>query len=98
MASSAEGALWEDYVQALSEIAAVPAASIRRESSITDDLGIDSLGIVELAVTLIERFKAVGMERALGDTDWSELTVGGAFDRYVVPAVREAERRTGITK
>jgi acyl carrier protein len=89
--SSADTALWESYVRVLSEISGVPVGSIERDSSIRNDLGLDSLGIVELAVALIEQFEAEGMEKALARVDWKELTAGTAFDRYV--SVGEAEAK-----
>jgi acyl carrier protein len=81
--NSVDTALWESYLRVLSQISGTPTASIERSSSIRDDVGLDSLGIVELAVALIEQFEAEGMEKALASVNWGELTVGGAFDRYV---------------
>lgn len=88
MAGSTDTDLWATYTRTLSKISAMPAESIRRDSSIGDDLGMDSLGIVELVVALIERFKAEDMEEALGSEDWKRLTVGDLFDRYVSNAGR----------
>lgn len=85
MPSSADTALWESYIRLLSQISGVPTAAIDRSSSLREDLALDSLGIVELAVALIDRFEAEGMEKALAQVDWDELTVGAAFERYVRP-------------
>lgn len=91
MPSSADTATWESYIRVLSQISGIPPASIGRDSSIRNDLGLDSLGIVELAVTLVEQFEAEDMEKTLAQVDWKELTVGTAFDRYVSREGTEAE-------
>ena len=83
MADSGNDAAWRRYIDVVSEVSDVSVESIHRDSLITNDLGLDSLAIVELTVALIEELKAEGMEKALGSMDWGELTVGALFDRYL---------------
>lgn len=83
MTDSGNGAAWRRYIDVISEVSDVSVESIHRDSSITRDLGLDSLAIVELAVALIEKLKAEGMEKALGSMDWGKVTVGELFDQYL---------------
>lgn len=80
MADSGSDAAWARYIDVVSEVSGIQAEKIHRDSSITRDLGLDSLAILELAVALIEELKAKGMENALGGMDWGELTVGALFE------------------
>ncbi|MFC0213604.1 acyl carrier protein [Paenibacillus chartarius] len=45
-----------DFQQSLSELSRVPVYSIREDASLRDDLGIDSLQMVNLIVRLTEQF------------------------------------------
>lgn len=46
----------EDFRQLISDIAKIPLSQIKETSSIKDDLGIDSLQLVNLIVLVAERF------------------------------------------
>lgn len=83
MADSANDAAWRRYIDVVSEVSDVSVESIHRDSSITKDLGLDSLAILELTVALIEELNAEGMEEALGSMDWGEVTVGALFDQHL---------------
>jgi len=48
--------IFEHVVQALAEQFEVPAETITMETSLVDDLGADSLDVVELIMTLQETF------------------------------------------
>lgn len=48
--------IFEHVVQALAEQFEVPAETITMETSLVDDLGADSLDVVELIMTLEETF------------------------------------------
>lgn len=47
----------DDLRKLVAQIADIPEASVRPESSFKDDLGIDSLGMVELAMLLEDNFQ-----------------------------------------
>lgn len=47
---------FEDFQQLVSELSQVPIKSIDEDSSFRDDLGIDSLQMVNLIVRLTDRF------------------------------------------
>jgi len=83
VANSAGDAAWECYIGVVSKISGVQADKIHRNSLMTRDLGLDSLATFELAVALIDKFEAEGMEDELDSVDLRGLTAGAIFDRYL---------------
>ena len=54
MASTEE--IRSDLADIVNEVAGVPAADVQLDKSFTDDLGMDSLGMVEVVVAAEEKF------------------------------------------
>jgi acyl carrier protein len=83
VADRADDAAWERYIGVVSEISGVQDDKIHRNSLMTRDLGLDSLATFELAVALVDKFEAEGMENELDSVDLRGLTAGAIFDRYL---------------
>lgn len=67
---------FEKFTQCAVEVLAVDAAKVTPEASFADDLGADSLDLVELVMSLEENFNV-----EVGEDELKEITtVGEAFD------------------
>lgn len=77
---------WEDFAAVVAAIAEIDAAAIQRDSRLIGDLGLDSLALVELVVTLVERYEMVRLVDELEQRDWTTTTVGQLFDEAHRPA------------
>ena len=65
----------------LGDVADVPAADVTPDARFGEDLGIDSLTLVELVVAIEDRFGQV-----IPDDDWSRFaTVGDAVTHLTAP-------------
>ncbi len=67
---------FKQFCQLLSELTHVPHEKINESSSFRDDLGIDSLQMVNVYIQLSQRF-AIGLEQWIGSADIT--TVGGVY-------------------
>ncbi|MFC4535912.1 acyl carrier protein [Sphaerisporangium dianthi] len=58
---------FEILARTVHEVAGVPTAAIRRESLLVEDLGLDSLALVEVMYVLEERLNIAVPEESLAD-------------------------------
>ncbi|AVH55800.1 MULTISPECIES: acyl carrier protein [Streptomyces] len=63
----------------VSEIAGAPTADVRPDTSFADDLGVDSLTLIELVVAAEERFAVTIPDGRVGDL----RTVGDVVDHIL---------------
>jgi acyl carrier protein len=81
---------WSEFTERVSEVAAIDPHDIRRESSIVDDLRLDSLSLTELVVLCLVDLDFTALGNALPDREWRRATVGGLYDEYVRHATGRA--------
>lgn len=74
---------WERLAGEIARIAGVSERDVTTESRLSNDLGLDSLGCVELVTTLINDFGVHVEADIFMDSDWGRLTAGEVFHRYV---------------
>jgi hypothetical protein len=71
---------WDRFAAEVAEIADVPASELRRETRLIEDLGLDSIQLVEIAVVLISGYGAGEAGEGLGGRSWDGVTVGELFE------------------
>lgn len=79
MASTEE--IRSDLADIVNEVAGVPAADVQLDKSFTDDLGMDSLGMVEVVVAAEEKFGV-----SIPDDDVKGLKTVGDAVAYIQKA------------
>jgi acyl carrier protein len=75
--------------EVLGAVANVPAADVTPEARFAEDLGIDSLTLVDVGVAIEDRFGQV-----IPDDDWSRFaTVGDVVTHLTAPAFARGRTR-----
>jgi acyl carrier protein len=73
----APGAAWRELALAVADLAGAPLTEITPESRLIEDLGLDSLALVELLVVVMEHHHdAATMADRLEDRSWDGVTLG----------------------
>ena len=88
---------WDAFVADVAVIADVPLADIGADTRLIEDLGCDSLSLVELVVALIEDYGMEGLSQNLGERTWQGVTVGALYDEYCAEDDRSAGTRFDFT-
>lgn len=70
---------WEGFAATLGELTTVDATSIGREARLIEDLDIDSLGLIELVVAMVNEY-SLAIPNGLDARQWEGLTAGQLFD------------------
>jgi acyl carrier protein len=70
---------WEEFASEVAEVLSVPAASIRRDARLVEDIDADSLAVIELVTALIGDY-GLSMPNGLDPSRWQGLTAGQLFD------------------
>ncbi len=74
---------WAEFADRVAQAAGIPASDIEPESRLLADLGLDSLGLAELIVALIETYAPQSLMGDLDDRTWEELTAGALYEECV---------------
>lgn len=83
---------WPEFAAHISEAANVPVESIEPGTRLLEDLGLDSLALVEVIVTLLVDLDMTSLQSDLAKREWLHVTVGELFAEYErgrAPARRE---------
>lgn len=73
---------WNELVDEAARFAQVPADSIGRETFLIEGLGLDSLALTELLITLIEEHGAEALADELFARSWERVTLAQLFETY----------------
>ncbi|MGO9955501.1 MAG: acyl carrier protein [Solirubrobacteraceae bacterium] len=83
---------WQQFAEAIAEIACVPADQVGPDTRLIADLNIDSLALVEIFAVLVTDFGMDTLAAELDDRRWEILTLGELYEEHrtgqrVKPAV-----------
>jgi hypothetical protein len=70
---------WDRFAADVAAIAQVPAEAVSRDARVIEDLGLDSLALLEVVVLLAETTGGVGTEE-LETRRWDGVRLGDLFD------------------
>lgn len=70
---------WERFAAALAEITQLPLDAVNPGSRLIEDLGLDSLALVELVVFAIETYNPATVSKELDARQWEGVTAGEFF-------------------
>lgn len=76
---------WPDLTREVARFADVPADSIERDTRLIEDLGLDSLALTELLVTLIEAHDLDSLAEELVQRSWENVSAGELYELYCAP-------------
>jgi acyl carrier protein len=77
---------WEQFVAEVASIAEVPVTDIQPETSVIEDLALDSLALAELGVVLVDKYDTWSLSRDLETRSWENVTVRDLYDEYLTGA------------
>jgi len=89
MTITSEQDLWDVVRQAVLTVLSVPAQTLQKSTRLVDDLGADSLALVEIVEVSEEQLRARGVSLWVDDDTLSQLTVLGDL----VSALRSAKEK-----
>jgi acyl carrier protein len=89
MTITSEQDLWDVVRQAVVTVLSVPAQTLQKSTRLVDDLGADSLALVEIVEVSEEQLRARGVSLWVDDDTLSQLTVLGDL----VSALRSAKEK-----
>lgn len=70
---------WVDFARCIANVIEIPANEVRPDAKLMPDLGLDSIGLAELAVTLRETYESSDRRIDLEHWNWETVTVGQLF-------------------
>jgi acyl carrier protein len=73
---------WNEVVVEVARFARVRTDSIDRETTLIEGLGLDSLALTELLVTLIEEHDVDALSGDLFVRSWEDVTLAELYERY----------------
>ena len=73
---------WQEFVRIVAEVADVSSNELMRETRLVEDLGLDSLALVEIVVALLVDFGVEELSETMQDSAWVEVTLGMVYDEY----------------
>jgi acyl carrier protein len=79
---------WNELVGEVADFAQVPAQSIGRQTLLIEDLGLDSLALTELLITLIDEYEIEALSAELFARNWERVSVGELFEVYCKSGAR----------
>ena len=71
---------WEEFRARLAELAGVPVGDVTPGSRLVEDLGLDSLGVTEVAVLLLVDYELEGLSDELQRSGWEGVTAGDVYE------------------
>jgi acyl carrier protein len=73
---------WTEFAGAVAGLAGVPAEHVTTDTRLVDDLGLDSLALAELVVTLVADFGIESLAQDFDERNWAAVTVGALYDDW----------------
>jgi acyl carrier protein len=73
---------WGELMAEVAPFTEVAPERISRDSMLIEDLGLDSLALTELLITLIEEHGAEPLTEELFSRSWERVTLGELFSVY----------------
>ncbi len=70
---------WGEFIDTIAEVVPEPSTELAPETRPIEDLGLDSLALIELLVVLIEKYDPAGLAGPLDDRTWEGVTLGILF-------------------
>lgn len=73
---------WDSFADAIAAAAQVQPSAVARSTRLSADLGLDSLALAELVVSLIVDFQMEVVAEDFDERNWGEITAGQLYDEY----------------
>lgn len=70
---------WEAFRDEVAAIAQVDAASVSPETRLIEDLALDSVALVEVAVLLMDELGMAALSAELESRSWEGVTLGALY-------------------
>jgi acyl carrier protein len=70
---------WLNFAERMAKLTDIPAEAITPDAKLMQGLGLDSLGLAELAVALQEAYESRDRPIDLEGRNWETITVGQLF-------------------
>jgi acyl carrier protein len=67
--------IWDEFISVVAEFTELPVESI-------ENLGLDSLALTELLITLIEDHGVDALTEDLFERSWERVTLAALFEKY----------------
>jgi acyl carrier protein len=96
--TSAEKLGWEEFANAIALAGKLPAENVRQDQRLLEDLGLDSLGLLEVIVFLVVDCGMEALADELPERDWRGVSAGELYREYRegVPPPRREEFTTRL--
>jgi acyl carrier protein len=75
---------WEEFQAAIADATGFPPGELARDRRFIEDLGFDSLQVVEILIMLIEDYGLSDLLGELQDRPWRDVTLGQLFDEVAM--------------
>jgi acyl carrier protein len=75
---------WEEFQAAVAEATGFPRDDLARDLRFIEDLGFDSLQVMELLVMLIEDYRLTDLLGELQNRPWQDVTLGELYDEVAM--------------
>ena len=72
-----------DFVATIARTADIPAERLAAQTRLVPDLGLDSLALTEVVVTLVAEYDMATLADDVDDRDWNEMTAQDLYDEYL---------------
>jgi acyl carrier protein len=96
MTAEGLGVAWERLKAEVARIADIDETGIERDALLVRDLGLDSCGLVELAVVLSDDFDIELSAEDVRDVKWSTITMATVLAWVQYPPRGEAVKADGV--
>ena len=71
---------WLSFTKRIAEVTRTPAELIRPDARVVEDLGLDSLALAELSVSLREAYETAEYQLQLESRRWEATTIGQLYE------------------
>lgn len=88
---------WNEFIRVVAQFTELPVESIDGESWLIENLGLDSLALTELLITLIEDHGVDGLAEDIFERSWEQVTLAELFEQYCNGKPAPSAERLGGT-
>jgi acyl carrier protein len=84
--AEAQLSAWERFAAGIASVVGLEPEQVTQSSRIVEDLGFDSLALLELAVLLIDEYGMERLSEQLAERNWENTSAGELFSESQVAA------------